>query len=73
MSDSILQEEFPELLHSVFRSFDDVADGSFICEDFVVISALVCLVTEEVDLLEAFLFDMSKSVSLVPASWEDIE
>ena len=34
---------------------------------------LVCLVTEEVNLLEAFVLDMSQAIGLVPPSGEDIE
>ena len=34
---------------------------------------LVCLVTKEVDLLEALVLDMSQTIGLVPPSGEDIK
>lgn len=50
-----------------------MSDSPAVLVDFVIVSSLVSLITEEVNLLEALVLYVSKSVGLVPASWEDIE
>merc|ERR1711939_566589 len=67
-----------ELGSSVFGCLDAVADGARVLVDLVVVAALVCLVTEEVDggVLVAILLlslDVLQAVCLVPASGENVE
>jgi len=50
-----------------------VSDRSRILIDLIIISTFVSLVAEEMDLLEAFLLDVSQGVRLVPAIGEDVE
>lgn len=56
-----------------------MADGSLVAEDLVVVAALEGLVTEEVDVLvrdaavSSVILEVLETVSLVPASGEDIE
>jgi hypothetical protein len=69
----ILEEQFFELLCGVLRAINSMTDGPRVGEDLIVIASFVGFVTEEVDLLEALIFDMAKSICLVPAGWEDIE
>lgn len=69
----LLEEELSELLHGILGSFDGMSDSSVIGEDLIVISTFMSLITKEVNLLESFLLDVSESVCLVPASWEDVE
>lgn len=67
-----------ELGGSILRALDAVADGARVLVDFVVVTALVCLVAEEVDgcVLVAILLlglNVLQAVCLVPASGENIE
>lgn len=71
-------EQLLELSGRVLGALDAVADGTRVLVDLVVITALVCLVTEEVDgfVLGAELLlglDVLQAVCLVPASGEDVE
>lgn len=67
-----------ELSSSVLGGLDAVADGTRVLVDLVVVTALVCLVTEEVNrrVLGSKLLlglDMLQAVCLVPTSGEDVE
>lgn len=66
--------------HGVIRTFDRVAGGGRVIEDFPVIATLEGLVAEEVDgfVLDAarplgLVSDVTKTVGLVPAVGEDVE
>lgn len=50
-----------------------MSDSSAVLVDLVIVSSLVRLVSEEVNLLEAFVFDVTESVGLVPAAREHVE
>lgn len=66
-------------IEGLIRILDSMTRSPRITVDFVVVSALKGLVAEEVDLgvLDSaqglFGLDMAEAVSLIPASWEDIE
>lgn len=67
-----------ELGSSVLGGLDAVADSARVLVDLVVVTALVCLVAEEVDggVLVAILLlslDVLQAVCLVPASGENVE
>jgi len=71
-------EQLLELSGCVLGALDAVADGTRVLVDLVVVTALVCLVTEEVDgcVLGAELLlglDVLQAVCLVPTSGEDVE
>ena len=50
-----------------------MTNGSLVVVDLVVITSLVRLVTEKVDLGESFVFNMLQAVGLVPSGWENIK
>jgi hypothetical protein len=50
-----------------------MSDGPAVLVDLVIVSSLVSLVSEEVDLFEALVLDMAESIGLVPALWENVE
>lgn len=60
-------KHFLENLHRVFGAGDSVADSPRVGKDFIVVPTLVRLITEKVNLLEVFLFNMLQSISLVPS------
>jgi hypothetical protein len=67
-----------ELSSSVLGGLDAVADGARVFVDLVVVTALVCLVAEEVDrcVLGSVLLlglDVLQAVCLVPTSGENVE
>jgi hypothetical protein len=67
-----------ELSSSVLRGLDAVTNGARILVNLVVVTALVCLVAEEVDcrVLGSVLLlglDVLQAVCLVPTSGENIE
>jgi hypothetical protein len=71
-------EQLLELSGSVLGSLDAVADGTRVLVDLVVVTTLVCLVTEEVDrcVLGSVLLlglDVLQAVCLVPTSGENVE
>jgi hypothetical protein len=71
-------EQLLELSGSVLGGLDAVADGARILVDLVVVTTLVCLVTEEVDrrVLGSVLLlglDVLQAVCLVPTSGENVE
>lgn len=57
-----------------------MANGSLVAEDLVIVAALECLVSEEVDLLVSdsvgllgLVLEVAQTVSLIPAGGEDVE
>lgn len=70
---SKLREEIFENAHSIFRAADRMASDIRMIVDFIVVTTLESLVTEEMDGLESFILDTAQTESLVPACREDIE
>jgi hypothetical protein len=71
-------EQLLELSGSVLGGLDAVADGTRVLVNLVVVTTLVCLVTEEVDrcVLGSVLLlglDVLQAVCLVPTSGENVE
>ena len=73
-------KELLDLRICVLWILDSVANSSWVAVELVIVSALVCLISEEVDSREnstsgklSFVFEMVKAVSLVPAFGEDVE
>lgn len=68
-----MKEELLEDANSVIGRVDSMANSSRVLVNFVVVTALVGLVTKEVNVLEVLALNVSQAVSLVPASGEDIK
>lgn len=68
-----VQEELFADSHRVLGVLDCVSDGAGVFIDLVVVAALGCLVSEEVDLFETLRLDVTQCVCLVPSCRKDIE
>lgn len=66
-------EELLQDSDGVVRRLHSVANGSWVGVDLPVVTTLVGLVAEEVDLLEALVLHVLKSVGLVPAGREHVK
>lgn len=80
-SHSLLQvKELLQLCHRILGARHRVSNRPRIAVDLVVVSSLVCLVTEEVNRgvlntarLLRLVLEMLQAVGLVPSGWEHIE
>lgn len=77
---SLQVEQLLQLGHGILRACNRVTDCPAILVDLVIVTALVCLVTKEVDsgiLLATVVLglglEMLKAVGLIPTGWEDVK
>jgi hypothetical protein len=63
---SLAEEKLVQELDGVLRAGNGVADGARVAEDLVIVTTLVRLVTEEVDLVKALVLNVAERVGLVP-------
>lgn len=60
-------KHLPQLSHRIIRTSHGMSNSPLVLVDLVIISSLVSLVSEEMDLPEVLLGDVSKSEGLVPS------